>query len=573
MYSVKCIRILVAGCYTIGMYIHDTLPLLKGMILQLFPYLDSAPRLSDLESRPCALEAAEGDELLDSSDTQVDWSIDSSIYCWDGERNKKNEGWDEVIDQDIGEEEDSLVDDRQEVYDEWGPGIVYSPRPVKEQLTWVSPLPEFFSLAEADIIKAGGENSEFLSRFLADKREGDITFEQSHGLVNSLLRAVTACAFDTIQRWAPHDLLLMEVQGPDQLELQWWLRMLSDISHRCPKPAETVGTDWELLSASIADRAVGQVRHTAVHRLSYSTKLIKDSVNFLIALNDLERFRQVERTVRTLYGTISGTFAVSDEETSALASALQLYPTECRTTLDLFYTISGILENAYFRRSKIDDQDWLITHKVIVAEQMELYRPEAMAWSLLHGRDDGISILRNNVAHRSGYIGEATLDLEQIHQAVGDLREVALSLDDEDAAAQIVQVSEAAMMQLQARSAAYEAFLNDSSAQDLRAMSREAAERFNKWNPTKWDLSREVAKHTIAHRYLKASQTFRALAALKDGTHYREELWYLRSKANTTHERWQTAQCARFEDAKLLLRPVPPHSSCNGPTYCLGIQL
>ena len=503
------------------MYIHDILPRLKGMELHLFHHLNSAPRLSDLKSRSCALEDAEDDESLDSSHTHVGWSVDSGIYYWDGER---NEG-DEVIDQDIDEEEDSLVDDRQEVYDdEWGPGIVYSPRPVKEQLTWVSPLPEFCSLAEADIIKAGGKNFEFISRFLADKREGDITFEQSHGLVNFLLRAVTACAFDIMKRWAPYDLLLMQVQGPDQLELQWWLRMLSDISHRCPKPAETAGTDWELLSASIADWAVGQVRHSAVHRLRYSTKLIKDSVNFLIALNDLERFKQVEGTVKTLYGVISRSFAVSDEETSAMASVLRLYPTECRTALDLFYTISGILENACFRRSSIDDQDWLITHKVIVAEQMELYRPEAMAWSLLHGRDDGISILRNNVAHRSGYIGEATLDLEQIHRVVQDLREVALSLDDEDAAAQIVQVSEAAMVQLKARSAAYEAFLNDSSAQDLRAMSREAAERFNKWNPTKWDLSREVAKHTIAHRYLKASQIFRDMAALKDGTCYEEGL-------------------------------------------------
>ena len=99
-----------------------------------------------------------------------------------------------------------------------------------------------------------------------------------------------------------------------------------------------------------------------------------------------------------------------------------------------------------------------------MAERIELYRPEDMAWSLIHGRDDRVSILLNNVAHRSDYINEATLDLEQIRQAIRDLGEVALSLDDEDGAAQITQVSEAAMMQLQARSAAYKAFLNDCSA-------------------------------------------------------------------------------------------------------------
>ena len=532
------------------MYVHDILPLLKGIVSQVFLSLGSPPRLKSLESRACTLENAEDDELLDVSDSQVDCNVDSSIFNWNEER---NDGWDEATDQDLGEEEDTLVDDPQELVDGWGPGIVYPPCPVKEQLTWKSPLPEFSSLTEIDTIKVGGESFEFLSRFLADERKGDIPFEQSHGLVNYLLRTVTACAFDTLQRWAPYDLLLMQIQGPDQLELQWWLRLLSDIAHKYPKPAKTAGTDWDLLGASIADRAVGRVRHTAVHRLWYSTQLIKHSINFLIALNDSERFRQVERTVRALYGTLSGTFAVSDEETSALTSTLQLYPTECRTALDLFYTIGGVLENAYYRRSKRKHQDWLTAHKVVVAEQMELYRPEDMAWSSLYRRNDDVSFLRNSVAHRSGHISKATLDFEQIRQMVRDLGEVAVSLDDEDAAAQIVQVSESAMMQLQARSAAYEAFLNDLSAQDCRAMSREAAERFKKWDPTKWDLDRDVVKHTIAYRYLTASQTFWKMAELKDGTAYRHDLWYLRSQANAAHEGWQMAQGDRFENKQRLL--------------------
>ena len=522
------------------------LPLLEGIVSKVSSSFGFAPRSKSLESRACIPENAEDDELLDISDSQVADDIDSSIFGWDEER---NDDWDEATDQDLGEEEDTFVVDRQELIDGWGPGTVYPPRPVKEQLTWTSPLPEFSRIAENDKIKVGGESFEFISRFLADERKGDIPFEQSHGLVNYLLRTVTACAFDTIQRWAPYDLLLMQIQGPDQLELQWWLRLLSDIRHRCPKPANTAGTDWDLLGASIGDWAVGQVRHKAVHRLWYSTQLIKYSINFLIALNDSERFRQVERTVRALYGTLSGTFTVSDEDRSALIFNLQLYPTECRTALDLFYTIGGILENAYYRRSKRDHQDWLTAHKVVVAEQMELYRPEDIAWSFLHGRNDDVSFLRNSVAHRSDHISAATLNFEQIRQVVRNLREVALSLDDEDAAAQITQVNESAMMQLQARSAAYQAFL---SAQDCRAMSREAAERFEKWNPTKWDLDRDVFKHTIAYRYLTASRTFWNMAELKDGTADRKELWELQSKANAAHEAWQMTQCDKFEDEKRL---------------------
>ena len=84
-------------------------------------------------------------------------------------------------------------------------------------------------------------------------------------------------------------------------------------------------------------------------------------------------------------------------------------------------------------------------------------------------------------------------------------------------------------------------------------MSREAVERFNRWDPTKRDLGRDVAKNTIAHRYLTASQDFWNIAELKDGTAYRRELWYLRSEANGAHEGWRMAQCKRFEDAKRLL--------------------
>ncbi|KAL8788875.1 MAG: hypothetical protein Q9195_007089 [Heterodermia aff. obscurata] len=527
------------------MFFHNLLRLWKSKISHVSPSLDSAPQLSESESRACALEDAEDDELLESSDSQADWGIDLD--------RKRNRGWDEVTDQDLGEEEDTPLHEAPELDDGWGPPIVYPPHPVKVQLTWTSPLPEISSIAETDSIKVAGENYEFISRFLADDRKGDIPFEQSHGLVNLLLRVVTACAFDTMQRWAPKDLLLMQIQGPDQLELQWWLSLLSDFRYRYPEPAETAGTDWDLLGASIGDWSVGQVRHKAIHRWSYSTRLIKDSVNFLIALNDLERFRQVESTVRVLYGTLSGTFAVTDSETSALTSALQLYPTECRTVLDLYYTIGGILENAYFQCSKTDDQDWLTAHKVTVAEQLELYRPENLAWSSLYPRDDDVSFLRNNVAHRGGSISEVILDLEQIRCFVQDLREVAVSLEDDDAAAQITQVSEAAMVHLQARSAGYEIFLNSLSPQDLRTMSREATERFNKWDPTKLNPDRDIAKHTIAQRYLTASRVFREMAELKDGTAYRDAFSFLNWKTNRAHEGWQMELCKRFEYAKRLL--------------------
>ena len=62
----------------------------------------------------------------------------------------------------------------------WGLEICES-RPLvvpKERLTWVSPLPDLSTLTEADMITAS-QNSEFLSRYLAEERTGGISFEQS----------------------------------------------------------------------------------------------------------------------------------------------------------------------------------------------------------------------------------------------------------------------------------------------------------------------------------------------------------------------------------------------------------
>lgn len=213
------------------------------------------------------------------------------------------------------------------------------------------------------------------SEFHYRERASGISFEKRHAIINLLLRTVTASAFDAMQRWAPKELVLLQVQHADQLELQWWLALLSSISHQWPKPATTEGTDWDLLGECIGHLAVGQVRHKAVHREYYTTKLVKHAVKFLIALNDLKRFELVEKTIRSLYATLSGNIVASEEENSALDSALALHPKECKTTFDLFNTLEVILGNMYFRRAQANHQDWLIAHRVTSAEQIELSRP------------------------------------------------------------------------------------------------------------------------------------------------------------------------------------------------------
>lgn len=435
-------------------------------------------------------------------------------------RRKTNVGWDAEPEQDRGTEGDTFDDETRNRLEGW-PVIDYTPEhplPVKVQLTWASPLPEFSSIADTDIIKAQGETFEFLSQFLADERYGDISFKNGHGLMNLLLRSVSASAFEAIQRWAPHQLVLLQVQGSDQLELRWWLDLVGKYGRQDPRPAELLdGTTSSLLFEKGDFYKLGHLRQNAVHRYRhFSNSIVKCSVHFLIALGDFERFRQVERTVRTLYGTISGDLKVTQQEHLEMDDSLSLYPKECKTALDLFYTLCGILENVYFRRAKLDRPDWLEERKITVAEQLELYRPEhsTEAWGqgyqYIHE-----STLRNMVAHRSSYITSPILELDGVESMAESTKARALELEDEDAATEIERITKAAMPHLKARSEAHRAVLADIPAGQLRIMSQQAYKNYRSQ-----DRRMENDWDKVAQRYWTNSLKFSTLAKLKDGIEY-----------------------------------------------------
>ena len=395
------------------------------------------------------------------------------------------------------------------------PVMKYPPLPV--QPTWTSALPEFCTLADANVIRADGQTFEFISQFLADDRFGDIPFERSHGMVNFLLQIVTASIFETLQRWIPHQLLLLQVYHPDQLELVWWLYLLHEKQHECVKPAVTAGTNWDLLRESSGEFAVGQLRHAAVHRRQYSTSLIKDSVSILIALNDVNRFREVEQVIRVLYGTLSGRIPVTDDQIATLDAALALYPSRCSTVLDLLYSLSGVLENTFFRESQNHYREYftdlLTAKKITVAEQLELSNGEWMSWTTIFGGYD-IRYIRNSVAHRDGPIEDPCPQLDIISNYVADAKAVTLKFDDQEAAAKIDEMTAAALPEIAARSAAYKAKLDAFSVEQLRTMSEEADKEHRKWKPYR---ESERFVHKIAKRFEDSSRDFRDLADLKEG--------------------------------------------------------
>lgn len=499
----------------------------KQKVIDLLRSLSLARSHDDLGAQAVDWQGSQDDEQWDSDDTQLDLDTESDPkQPWQPQY--QYSGWGDPSDED----EAWKAERGEEIDEKWvRPPIIVPP-------TWAAPLPALSDIAKSDLIVVDGEVCVFISRFLSERRVGGVPFKERHGLLVLLLRLVTASAYGAVQRWDPVKLILLQVQGPDQLELKWLLDLLWELD---PQHSELF--DWELLRD--CRWRIEDLRHDAVHRRPYDTYLVKNAVNFLIALKELDCFRQVERTIRTLYSTLSGDLVVSEQENLAMKKALAFYPEECRTKCDLFYTISGILENVYFRRLQNSDLESIQEHKdkVSVAEEWELYRPIGVdrSWNSPFSTYS-CSHLRNMVAHRGSEISDPRTNLEKVLSMVKFYKRVAAEDGDEGAAAEIERVTQAAMLHIQARSEKYMAFIHSLHAQQLYSMSQQASD----WHRKRTRLLDWGEGEFLADRYHEASLIFRNLAGVSDGSTYRGNLRFLQSQANKAHEEWLKAQSHSF---------------------------
>ncbi|KAG7007426.1 hypothetical protein G7Y79_00010g029270 [Physcia stellaris] len=485
----------------------------KRKITDLLRSLSLARSHDDPGAQAVDWEGSQCDEQWDSDDTQRDLDTESDPkQLWQPQ--SQHSGWGDPSD----EAEAWKAERGKQINEKWVRAPVIVPP------TWAAPLPALSDIAKSDLIVVDGEVCVFLSQFLSERRVGGVSFKERHGLLVLLLRLVTASIHDAVQRLDPVKLILLRVQGPDQLELKWWLDLLGDLDPGWLNPQHSEPFDWELLRD--CRWRIENLRHDAVHRRPYDTYLVKNAVNFLIALKDLERFRQVERTIRTLYSTLSGDLVVSEQENLAMKKALAFYPEECRTKYDLFYTISGVLEN--------------YKDEVSVAEEWELYRPIGVdrSWNSPFSTYR-CSNLRNMVAHRGSEISDPSTDLEKVLSMVEFYKVIAAEEGDEGAAAEIERISQAALPHIQVRSERCKAFLRSLNA---HPMSQQASH----WHRKRTRLLDWGEGELLADRYDEASLIFRNLAGVRDGSTYRGNLRFLQSQANEAHEEWLKAQSHNF---------------------------
>ena len=89
----------------------------------------------------------------------------------------------------------------------------------KELLSWVSPLPDYTYIPEANRTTVQRLEFHFLSAFLSETCKVDLPFLMRQGLANFLLGCTEKACHAWMQKWHPLHLELLGIREPDELDL------------------------------------------------------------------------------------------------------------------------------------------------------------------------------------------------------------------------------------------------------------------------------------------------------------------------------------------------------------------
>ncbi len=190
----------------------------------------------------------------------------------------------------------------EEVVAAWGSQFAYAPSvwvdPRKILLSWVSPLPHPGDIPENEEATVQGPAFLFLTAFLSSIRKVDIPFPQRYGLARFLLSCAERACYAWVYRWYPLHLDLLSIWKADDLELGPWILLVKHLSNRgqLTHPPEASATRKYWCSGSLEE-----IRHIAVHRLEYDTRVIRCVVNLAVNTNNRQLASDIEQVLKSLY--------------------------------------------------------------------------------------------------------------------------------------------------------------------------------------------------------------------------------------------------------------------------------
>lgn len=190
----------------------------------------------------------------------------------------------------------------EEVGAAWGSQFAYAPSvwvdPRKILLCWVSPLPHPGDIPGNEEATVQGPAFLFLTAFLSSIRKVDIPFPQRYGLARFLLSCAERACYAWVHRWHPLHLDLLSIWKADDLELGPWILLVKHLSNhgQLTHRPEASATRKYWCSGSLEE-----IRHIAVHRLEYDTRVIRCVVNLAVNINNRQLASDIEQVLKSLY--------------------------------------------------------------------------------------------------------------------------------------------------------------------------------------------------------------------------------------------------------------------------------
>lgn len=385
--------------------------------------------------------------------------------------------------------------------------------PKKRLSSWVSPLPEYDTIPEADRIELQGETFPFLSCFLSEPRQVDLPFPKRHGLARFLLTCTEKTFYRWMRQWRPSHLELLGIWEADELELERWILLVKHLGgsnqYDLPPEANVTQQYW-------CSKTIESIRHTAVHRHEYTTSIIRCIVEVMLITNDLHLIQEVEQMLRTLFSTETQdlSYSVTDNDIQALDCAISFSPARSSTPHRLLGKLSYLLEKVCF--------DYAVSETTCEFSLSYLREPHGAELHNLRFRpyfdkyadgefasefEESCIWLRHTIEHKYGFY----TDLDWVKDFLRTGKNFAKLLDDFDAVAATSELETGLLPPLEAKYAERFAAVKKRSEEELRNFARQAKQFHEQWL-NDYQLSRFDYHQEISGRYKKSWAWYEELA-------------------------------------------------------------
>jgi len=324
---------------------------------------------------------------------------------------------------------------------------------------------------------------------------------------------------------------LLGIWNADELELGWWLLLVKTLSisgqltH--PPEASATGNYW-------CSKSIEQIRHIAVHRLEYDTRVVRYVVNLASNTNNSQLTSHIEQVLKSLYEEECDNTALhldwlfgeapqiqpnplSEDAKSVLDTALGLSPSIPGTPHEVLGRLECILNNVCFNYAVVRNEPWKRS-RLTEPRKGELhhwsnhpYFDKYRGGKFASEFETCIGV-RHSLEHKYGHY----TDLAWLADTLRDSKRFATAVEDSEASKEVGELEKLALPSIEAQFAARSLTFTECSENELRGLANQAKQFHEKW-ANDYQLVRDDYERVLSRRYEESWRWYEVAADLKQG--------------------------------------------------------